>query len=320
MWRYREAIPVEHDENIVSFGEGFTPLVDLDIDGLPVKVKLDHLFPSGSYKDRGASVLISKAKELGVTHVVEDSSGNAGAAIATYCRRANISCDIYVPASASPGKLVQINMMGARLHSVAGSREDTANAALAAAEKYYYASHSWNPFFFHGTKTFAYEVCEQLGRRAPDIVVTPVGNGTLLLGAMIGFQELWHAGIIEKTPRILAVQTAHCAPCAEAFFKGESNITHINKKKTLAEGIAVAEPVRGAHILQAVRDSDGDFVTVEEHEIITWLKKLYRNGFYIEPTSAAVFAGIAKSKTQMNKKQTIVSVITGHGLKANKTV
>ncbi len=320
MWRYREAIPIENDGNIVSFNEGFTPLVDMEIDGIPVKVKNDHLFPSGSYKDRGASVLISKAKELGIRHVVEDSSGNAGAAISTYCAKARIKCDIYVPDSASTAKLVQIEMMGARLFKISGSREDTAHAVLAAAENIYYASHSWNPFFFHGTKTVAYEMCEQLGWRAPDVIFTPVGNGTLLLGAAIGFAELFQIGIIEKTPRLVAVQAANCAPCAEAFFNGDLVPLHIEKKPTLAEGIAVAQPVRGAQIIQAVRDSHGDFVTVTEDDMAGWLRRLYHQGYYIEPTSAAVFAGLATYSSKLDKNQTIVTIITGHGLKAHKKV
>lgn len=318
LWRYREAIPIERDENIISFGEGFTPLTSLTIDGVPITVKNDHLFPSGSYKDRGASVLISKAKELGVRHVVEDSSGNAGAAIATYCRKADITCDIYVPASTSPGKLLQIEMMGATVHANPGSREDTARAVLAAAEHTYYASHSWNPFFFHGIKTIAYEICEQLGWRAPDVFFTPVGNGTLLLGAAIGFTELLQAGIIHKVPRIFGVQADNCAPCAEAFFRHKKQVSPINKKPTLAEGIAVAEPIRGAQILRAVRESSGDFVTVSEDDIKFWLTKLYNLGYYIEPTSAVVFAGISNMKQQFDKKQSIVTVITGHGLKSQQ--
>ena len=175
MWRYREAIPIAQDEKIVSFDEGFTPLSLLQLDGHSLYIKQDHLFPSGSYKDRGASVLISKAKELGLKRIVEDSSGNAGCAIAAYSARAGIECEIYVPESTSPGKLAQIRMYGAHLVLVPGSREDTAHAVMQAAQDTYYASHSWNPFFFQGTKTFAYEVCEQLA-------------GCVCLGKLMGGQ------------------------------------------------------------------------------------------------------------------------------------
>ncbi|MBN1559383.1 threonine synthase [candidate division KSB1 bacterium] len=317
MWRYREAIPVLHDSNIVSFYEGFTPLIDIDMDGLTVKVKMDHLFPSGSFKDRGASVLISKVKELGVHHVVEDSSGNAGAAIAAYCARARIECDIYVSSFASPEKLRHIESMGARVHKVPGSREDAAEAAQAS-RTVYYASHAWNPYFLHGTKTLAYEMCEQLDWRAPDRLVVPVGNGTLLLGAFIGFTELLNAGIIDKMPKLIAVQTANCAPCAEAFRKGKDDISAIDSKPTLAEGIAVAQPVRGSQIISAVRNTDGDFLTVSENDIKEWLHHLYRRGYYIEPTSAVVFAALSRCGQKIAKNEVIVTVITGHGLKTQK--
>ncbi|MGW8286445.1 MAG: threonine synthase, partial [Candidatus Deferrimicrobiaceae bacterium] len=155
MWRYREALPVDDDAHVVSFDEGMTPMVPVDLGPGSLLLKLEQLFPTGSYKDRGASVLISKAKEMGVARVVEDSSGNAGCAIAAYAARAGIECEILVPESTSPGKLAQILLYGAALRRIPGSREDTANAALAAAEGTYYASHSWNPFFFQGTKTFA---------------------------------------------------------------------------------------------------------------------------------------------------------------------
>ncbi|MBN1482133.1 pyridoxal-phosphate dependent enzyme [candidate division KSB1 bacterium] len=320
MWRYRAVIPLRHDKNIVSFNEGKTPLLDIDIDGLPVKVKLDHLCPSGSFKDRGASVLVSKVKELGIQHVVEDSSGNAGAAIATYCAAAHIGCDIYVPASTSAGKLTQIEAMGARVVKIPGSRDDTARAVLQQAQHIYYASHVWNPYFLHGIKTIAYEICEQLDWSAPDFFFTPVGNGSLLLGAFIGFGELLNAGMIAKMPRLCAVQSAHCAPCAEAFFLNQKTIVPIDPQPTLAEGIAVAEPIRGAQIINAVRQSNGDFITVLDNEVKLWLDKFYKKGLYIEPTSAVVFAGLSKYKRKLGKNDTVVTIITGHGLKTNKKV
>lgn len=317
MWRYREAIPIENDAFIVSFEEGFTPLLQMAVAGRAVWVKQEHLFPTGSYKDRGASVLISRARALGIAHVVEDSSGNAGSAVAAYCARAGIGCDIFVPASTSPGKLAQITAYGANLNKIPGSREDTADAVLKAAEQHFYASHSWNPFFFHGTKTFAFEVCEQLGWRAPDTVILPVGNGTLLLGAYIGFNELLAAGITQKAPRIIAVQAANCAPLHRAFKENLDTIPHINGKKTTAEGIAIAAPIRGKQILAAVRRTGGDFIAVNEKEIEAAWKETCGRGFYIEPTSAAAAAGVRRyiEETAPPADELIVSVFTGHGLK-----
>ncbi|MBE0699964.1 MAG: pyridoxal-phosphate dependent enzyme, partial [Anaerolineaceae bacterium] len=158
LWRYREAIPIDRDEDMLTFGEGFTALVPFRAGGREILVKQDHLFPTGSYKDRGAAVMISKARSIGVTEVVEDSSGNAGCAVAAWCARAGIACQIFVPESTSAEKTAQIELYGAKLVRVPGSREDTARAVMQAAQRHYYASHSWNPFFFQGTKTWAFEV------------------------------------------------------------------------------------------------------------------------------------------------------------------
>lgn len=320
MWRYREAIPIEQDSHIVSFDEGFTPLTEVQFNNYPVLVKQDHLFPSASYKDRGASVLISKVKELGLSTVVEDSSGNAGCAIAAYCAQALISCQIFVPEDTSAGKLAQISLYGAELKKIPGSREDTAQAVLAASQKKYYASHSWNPFFFQGTKTFAYEVCEQLEWKSPDAIVLPVGNGTLVLGCFIGFTELRDSGIIDSIPKIIAVQSNSCAPLYMAFHQGLDEIPVIKKEDTLAEGIAIADPIRGKQIIDAVRTSGGDFMTVSDAEVMDSLKEMGRQGFYIEPTSAATTAAVGRYVASMEKDELVVSIFTGHGLKSTEKI
>ncbi|HEY50333.1 MAG TPA: threonine synthase [Dehalococcoidia bacterium] len=318
IWRYREAIPLDHDANIVSLDEGFTPLMEITIGGKTVFIKQDHLFPTGSYKDRGASVLVSKVKELGVTEVVEDSSGNAGSAIAAYCARASVKCHIYVPQNTSAGKLAQIQLYGAELHQVPGTREDTAQAALGAAEKRYYASHAWNPFFFQGTKTFAFEVSEQLGWKPPDTVILPVGNGTLLLGAYIGFRELLQAGVIDRMPRIIGVQAENCAPLYRAYQQNRAEVPPVENRETLAEGIAIARPVRGRQILDAIRQTKGQILAVSEDEIGKALGEICRQGYYIEPTSAATIAGIKEYLPGSSPGEVIVSVFTGHGLKATE--
>lgn len=319
LWRYQKAIPVNSSE-IISFGEGLTPLLKVEIRGREVLIKQDHIFPTGSYKDRGASVLISQIKLLGIRRVVEDSSGNAGCAIAAYCAKAGIACDIYVPAGTSPAKLAQIESYNATLHKIPGSREDTAAAVMAAAQKHYYASHSWNPFFFQGTKTFAYEICEQLNWQAPDYVILPVGNGTLLLGASIGFTELRNSGIIKQLPRLIGVQSEGCAPLIKAFTDGVDPVPWIDKKDTLAEGIAIAQPARGKQILGAVRESGGKFVSVSDDEITQMVIWAGRQGFYIEPTAGAAIAGLAKIIKDVPDNKTVVTVFTGHGLKASEKI
>ncbi len=318
LWRYREALPIKEDQVIVSLGEGMTPLEEMTFDHRPVWIKIDYLFPTGSYKDRGAAVLVSKVKELGIRKVVEDSSGNAGAAIAAYCAKAGIGCEVYVPQSTSPEKLVQIQMYGARLKRVAGSREKTASVTMKAAQKTYYASHCWNPYFLQGTKTFAFEVWEQMGWMAPDTVILPVGHGTLLLGAYLGFKELKEAKKIKKIPKLIGIQSSACAPIYLGWTRGLTSSPAIEKKETMAEGIAISEPVRGKQILKAIRDTEGEVLTVTEREIKTALHEMGRRGHFIEPTAAATVAGIKKYLKKKGQNEIVVSTLTGAGLKATE--
>ncbi|MSS71699.1 MAG: pyridoxal-phosphate dependent enzyme [Candidatus Latescibacteria bacterium] len=317
LWRYREAMAVLGEP--VSFGEGMTPLVQVQDTRAGVFYKLDYLFPSGSFKDRGATAMITHLRSIGIRQVVEDSSGNAGAAVAAYCARAGIACDIYAPAHASPGKLAQIAACGATLHPIRGTREDVAAAAMEAAGASYYASHSWNPFFFQGTKTVAFEVCEQLGWRAPDALVLPAGNGTLLLGAHLGFSDLRAGGVIDRLPRLVAAQAEACAPVCEAFRQGLELPVKVQKRETLAEGIAVAEPVRGGQMLRAVRETGGEMLTVSEEETMRALRRAWRAGVYIEPTSAVALAATERW-LDGNPGGTVVVVLTGSGLKATEKI
>lgn len=316
LWRYAPFIPVGR-QHIVSLGEGFTSLVPVKLYGKSMLVKQEQLFPSGSYKDRGASVLISAARSLGIRHVVQDSSGNAGCAVAAYSARAGIRAEIYVPASTSPGKLAQVRMYGAELKLVEGSREDTARAAWEAAQHSYYASHCYNPYFFEGTKTFAYEVCEQLGWKAPDVVVLPAGNGTLVIGCYIGFKHLFESGVTGKMPKLVAVQSDRCAPLYLAWKKGLGRPEPVKPGATLAEGIAIAEPVRGEQLIGIVNETQGAFISVSDDEILEALKLCCRMGHYIEPTSAATVAGIRKALNQFGG-ETWVSLFSGHGLKSTE--
>ena len=323
MWRYREAIPLPEDFPVISFDEGFTPMLEIEIENRKVWIKQEHLFQTGSYKDRGASVLMSYIKGIGIKQVVEDSSGNAGCAIAAYGAAGGIECNIYVPWDTSPAKLIQIESYGAHLNKIPGTRQDTANAVLHSAETTYYASHSWNPFFFHGTKTIAYEIIEQLGWNSPDAIILPVGNGTLLLGAYLGFNEMFQKGIIKTIPKIIGIQAENCAPLYDLFnseisIQDSFSFDNSKIKKTIAEGIAIAEPIRGKQILEAVKASGGFFIKVSEKEIELSLKEILRKGYFIEPTSAAGIAGAKKYILQENnsKHETLVTVFTGHGLKA----
>lgn len=316
MWRYREAIPLDPATPKVSFDEGFTPLIQARIGGKPLLLKQEQIFPTGSFKDRGASTLITRAKELGVSRIVEDSSGNAGAAVAAYAAQARIPCDIYVPESASPAKLAQIQLYGATLHKIPGTREDTARAALNAAKNCFYASHVWNPYFFQGTKTCAFEIWEQLGSKAPDTLIIPTGHGTLTIGVYIGFQDLLNQKLIPKLPKIIVVQAENCAPI---YHKWKNQIEHqlcFKSKTTIAEGIAITQPPRANQIIDIVNQTGGSILTVTETEIKAALVETGKQGWHIEPTSATAVA--AFQNYPLAKGETLVLPFTGHGLKSTE--
>lgn len=318
LWRYVDVLPFEQDSPVwksVTMGEGFTPLVILDESEPNTFVKVDYMMPTLSFKDRGAAVLIAKAKELGVTKVIEDSSGNAGTSIAAYAARAGIQCHIYLSESTSPKKIAQVKAHGANVHAVKGNREDVARAAIEAVtkEKTFYASHIYNPYFFEGTKTYAYEIWEQMGT-APDSLIIPVGNGTLLLGAYYGFKELLAAGLIEKMPKMIAIQAEKCAPLAKAFVNNEKAAKEVVNEGTVAEGIAIAAPARSEQVLAAVRETNGKIITTSEEEIIKARETLAKKGFYVEPTTAANYAGYLKYLHRADEK--IVIPLCGAGIKA----
>lgn len=307
LWRYREALPVVDPP--VTLGEGLTPLVP-SRDGR-LLFKLEFLNPTGSFKDRGAAVLLTELARAGVEEVVEDSSGNAGAAIAAYAARAGVRATIYVPAATSAGKLAQIAAYGARVVRVEGSRDDVAVAAQNAPGVY--ASHCWRPAFFHGTKTVAYELWEQLGDRTSEWVVTPAGHGTLLLGLALGFEELRAAGMIAGLPRLVAVQSARCAPLA-----GPALGRSAGTGETIAEGIRIRAPVRETEMLGAVRDSMGRWEMVDDEEIRAAWARLGAEGLFVEPTAAVAAAAAWRLVEQggVEPGARVVVPLTGHGLKA----
>jgi threonine synthase len=320
LWRYRESIPLGADGNIISMGEGLTPMIEEDLDGVPVWLKLEYMFPTGSFKDRGASVLVSKMKELGVKEAIEDSSGNAGCALAAYCAKARIDCHIFVPDRAPVEKVTQIGMYGARVERISGDREAVASAALKAAERGYYASHSWNPFFLQGTKTIAFEICEQLNWSAPDTLILPIGNGTLLLGAHRGFKDLVAGGIIERMPRLIGVQAEACSPLFQMFRGGLDEIPAVTGSDTIADGIAIAQPIRGRQIVRAISESKGDILSVGEPQIRESLMMMGMIGHYIEPTSAVAVAGARMYLKRAPSGETVVIPLTGTGLKATRKI
>jgi threonine synthase len=318
LWRYRQALPAVAQQHIVSLGEGFTPLVEArHRPGLTYK--LDFLLPTGSFKDRGSSVLASCLRQLEVTRAVEDSSGNAGASMAAYFASAGIGCTVYVPGVTAPGKIRQIRSFGARIVSIAGSRAEVTRAAEAGASEGFYASHQWSPYFLAGVKTIAFELWEQLGGRVPDNLVVPVGSGTLLLGAYLGFRQLYESRLAPGVPRLFGAQAEACSPLVKAMQDGRKSLDgmEVTSRDTVAAGIRVERAPRARQILSAVRDTRGALVAVSEAEIAQAWWVLAKQGLYVEPTSAAASAAAEglSADGRLGGQETTAVVLTGTGLK-----
>ena len=303
----------------VTLGEGDTPLLEVEWQERPYLFKMESMCPTGSFKDRGASALATALRGVGIRRVVEDSSGNAGASLAAYAARADIGCEICVPNTITGPKLAQMNLHGAEVIEIKGKREYAALAAWAAsAHGALYASHVFSPFFLAGIETLAYELWEQLDRRAPSAVVLPVGNGTLLLGVHQGFQRLRSAGLVERQPRLIAVQAEACPPIYQAFHGGHNKVEGVTIAPTAASGIGISKPVRGAQILSAIRASGGTVLIASEQQIDDARNKLARRGLYVENTSAVAVAALAhlpQEAVETDGESQIVVLLTGHGLK-----
>jgi threonine synthase len=324
LWRYREFLPVRSDDLIVSLGEGLTPLTKVPHYAAAVELprlvmKLDYLNPTGSFKDRGNTISVSKLREMKIRTVLDDSSGNAGSSLAAYCAAAGIECTLYVPAAAPREKLTQAAMYAAKINRVTGSRTDVAKAAEDASKTtgIFYASHNLSPFFFDGMKTIAYEICEDLGWRAPDHVVFPVGGGTLLAGAWKGFRELKQIGWIDRTPKLHCVQSEACMPIVNAFQNGSVKVTPVEEEETIAGGVRISNPARGKQVLEAVYESKGQAIAVSDDVILMHQRMIARSGIFPEPTSCVPLAGLERLREAgvLKIDDTVVVPITGFGLK-----
>lgn len=314
IWKYWHDFGLLSETPIVSLGEGNTPLVWDQDNGDPIAFKLEYLNPTGSYKDRGSAVLVSHLLARGIPLAVEDSSGNAGASFATYAARAGIHARIFVPEAASGPKRAQIEVVGAELIKVPGPRREAARAVrAAAAEGIPYASHAYLPFGMTGIATLAFEIYEQM-RSMPGTIIAPVGHGSLLLGIIRGFKAIQETEGIDRLPVFVGVQAAACAPVARKF-RGNPAIQEA-APKSLAEGVLVQNPARGDAILKAFNRKEDEIVAVDEPAILLVWNELARRGFYVEPTSALVWAAYRSGKGKYPGP--VVMILTGSGFKFNE--
>lgn len=317
IWRYGKLLGLDVKAASMPMGVGWTPLVPLQYAGMRVHLKLEYLSPSGSFKDRGVNAMINQLKHMAVESVIEDSSGNAGASLAAHAARFGLKAKIFVPAHASPAKKHQIGIYGAEVVSIKGPRKAAEEAAHAAAiNGHAYASHAYHPAYLAGQITAAYELWEQLGQRVPNWIICPVAQGGQFLGFWFGFKDIFDAGYSTCMPRLVAVQSEKVAPIYHAWQENLDNIPEVDvNKATIAEGIAITKPVRGKRLLQALRETNGEVIVVNENEILDGQKSLACRGYYIEPTSAVVAAGLEKIKGKISDEEIVVLPLTGNGLK-----
>ena len=317
-------IPLPFDNNYnVTLGEGNTPIIKMNrssqllgLDNL--FAKLEFLNPTGSFKDRGSQVLISVIFENNINEIVEDSSGNAGASIASYAARSGVKANIFVPSSAPAAKIEQIKVYGGDIHKIQGPRENATIEALNYCKEnnLIYASHNTSPYFLEGMKTFAYEVFNQCLNNFPDHIVIPVGNGSLLLGSFIGFKELYDAGLIKKIPKLHAVQSTNIMPIVSAFNNLDWNESL--SCETIAGGISSINPPRLLQILDVLEKSKSSAIAISDKDILRFQRLLSSiEGIYMEPTSAVAFAGLEKMLVDkvIHKSDIVLIPITGLGLK-----
>jgi threonine synthase len=315
IWRYAEFFLYVKEAEIITLGEGWTPLVKLN-EG--VYLKLESLNPTGSFKDRGSTALISAIwKRIKETrgYVSEDSSGNAGASMAAYAARAGLKTEIYVPENVSGPKLNQIQFYGARVTRVAGSRSQVAEEAQKPRKGKFYVGHILHPLFRDGIRTLAYEIAEQFDWRLPERVYLPVSAGTLLLGVIRGFSHLVNSNVIETVPKIVACQTRQVSPLYHCI----KNLSYSPPEKitSIADALVSTNPPLLGLMVKSLSAAEGDAEIVDEDEIFDAFMELAKKGFFVEPSSAVAYAAYKKQigNGEVSKGEKIVIILTGSGLK-----
>jgi len=327
LWRFMELLPVKEGRNIISLGEGATPLIKAkrlgEILGLKnLYIKDESLNPTGTFKARGLSVAISKALELGIKKVGMPTAGNAGAALAAYAARASIKAVIYTPKNTPKTMLTEITMYGAELRLVDGTIADAGRelSKVKDVEGIFDMSTMKEPYRLEGKKTMGYEIVEDLDWVTPDVIIYPTGGGTGLLGIWKGINELRVMGLLkeEKLPRMISVQSTGCAPIVKAFHEGKEYTEVWTNPKTIAPGIKVPKPYADYLILKVLRESKGTAIAVSDKEILDAIKELSKTeGILPCPEGASTLAALHKLLEQglIDKDEIVVLVNTGSGLK-----
>ena len=324
LWRYRELLPVRSADHIASLGEGFTPVLELgEVDtapGVHVVAKDDGTMPTGSFKARGMAVAVSRAWELGLHELFVPSAGNAGTALSAYCARAGLTARVYVP-ERTPGPIKQaIRLYGAELVEVPGTIREAGEAARSKEKGRgsFEMSTLREPYRVEGKKTMGFEIVEQAGPDGmPDAILYPTGGGTGLVGMAKAFRELRDLGLLDRSPRLYAVQPEGCAPVVRALRDGTPKVSPWSEPGTIAPGLLVPAPFASERILEAVRESRGGGVTVTDREIVSAMRGLaVHHGVSASPEAAAPYAALPKlfRDGAIRSGERVLLYLTGTGL------
>jgi threonine synthase len=331
IWRYRELLPIGDDASIVDLGTGLTPLhrcrnLGKTLGLKNLYVKDDTTNPTNSFKDRPASVAISKAREFGVTAVGCPSTGNLAASVAAHAAKAGLPCYVFIPVDTEINKVLQASVYGAKIIAVDGTYDEANRLAAEVAEEHGWAFANINlrPYYVEGSKTLAFEICEQLGWENPDNVIIPLGSGALLCAMDRGFRQFKEAGLTQgQLPRLIGAQGEGSDPMVRAFKNGSTGVPPIEKPTTIAKSLAIGDPGDGKYVLKAIRGSGGLAESVNDEEILAAIHLLARTeGIFVEP-AGGVTVGVLKKLVEQGKldpDERTVCCVTGNGFKATDTI
>ena len=326
MWRYREVMPVENDANIVSLGEGWTPVLHAerlgtDLGIARLLIKDESLNPTQSFKARGMSAAVSMAKELGVTKLAAPSAGNAGGALAAYAARAGLEAHIFVPKDTPRANVIECQRLGAYVTLIDGLITDCGAevARRKDAEGWFDVSTLKEPYRVEGKKTLGYELAEQLDWKLPDVIIYPTGGGTGLVGMWKAFEEMEQMGWIgSKRPRMVTVQSKGCAPIVKAFEEGKQSAEMFENAATVASGLRVPKAIGDFLILDAIRKSGGTAIAVSDAELIDAVDEIgSREGLFVAPEGGACLPALRVliERRLVDHDETVVLFNTGAGIK-----
>ena len=331
IWRYHELLPLNDKDCIVDLGAGHTILHQCTrlADSLGIKelfIKDDTVNPTNSFKDRPASVAVSKALEFGAVAVGCPSTGNLAAAVAAHAAKAGLPCYVFIPTNTELNKVLQATLYGAKIVAVDGTYDEANRLAAQAAEEYKWALANINlrPYYVEGSKTLAFETCEQLGWKAPDSIVVPLGSGALLCALDRGFNQFKELGLIKDEPiRLIGAQASGCAPIADAFKSGSDDVEPIEHPDTIAKSLAIGDPGDGFYALKAIRRSGGVAESTTDEEILDAIKLLAETeGIFAEPAGGVTVAVLKKlvETGKVQSDEVVVCCVTGSGFKAADTL